>query len=236
MKKIGVVILVMIFLTGCQTSSVAVDTSALEKELSDAYVSIAELSTQIEDLNHDISEMQTQLEAVQVAPSNSLSLLSQAAQTVQWLGEENYTSLSTLVHPTKGVRFSPYGYVDINNHLIFTGAEVAGFSTNTQIYNWGNYDGTGDPIALTFDDFYTDFIFDQDFTQAPYLGNNTIIGTGNTLINMATAYPDGEFIEFHYDELDAQYMGMDWTSLRLVFELYQGEYLLIGIISDQWTI
>ena len=29
---------------------------------------------------------------------------------------------------------------------------------------------------------------------------------------------------------------MDWRTMRLVFEEYQGKYYLVAIVNDQWTI
>ena len=63
-----------------------------------------------------------------------------------------------------------------------------------------------------------------------------LIGKGNTLNNIAQVYPNGEFVEFHFTGFDTQYEGMDWTSLRLVFEENNGTWFLIGIVHDQWTI
>jgi hypothetical protein len=35
---------------------------------------------------------------------------------------------------------------------------------------------------------------------------------------------------------DPEYEGMDWRSLRLVFEKKNDIWYLVGIIHDQWTI
>ncbi|WP_268240815.1 hypothetical protein [Paenibacillus albidus] len=43
-------------------------------------------------------------------------------------------------------------------------------------------------------------------------------------------------MEYHYDELDPQFAGMDWQSLRLVFGKEGSQWVLMGIIHDQWTI
>ena len=68
------------------------------------------------------------------------------------------------------------------------------------------------------------------------IGNNTAIGSGNIIDNVPTEYPDGEFVEFHFTGFDSQYEGMDWRSLRLVFEEHAGAWHLVGIVHGQWTI
>jgi hypothetical protein len=68
------------------------------------------------------------------------------------------------------------------------------------------------------------------------IGNNIVIGKGNTLENIHEVYPDGVFVEFHFTGFNEQYDGMDWKSLRLVFEQDGGSWRLVGIVHDQWTI
>jgi len=53
---------------------------------------------------------------------------------------------------------------------------------------------------------------------------------------LAIAYPTASFVEFHFTGFDPQYGGIDWSSLRLVFENVGGNWLLIGIVHDGWTI
>ena len=40
---------------------------------------------------------------------------------------------------------------------------------------------TGDPIKLTFKEYYKKFIYDVDFVNAKIIGNNHVIGAGNAL-------------------------------------------------------
>jgi len=101
---------------------------------------------------------------------------------------------------------------------------------------WGAYDGTGDPINLTFEGYYNKFIYDVDFANAKIIGNNTVVGHGNSLINISEVYPGAVFIEYHFPGFDPQYNGMDWRSLRLIFEEKDGAWYIVGIVHDQWTI
>jgi (p)ppGpp synthase/HD superfamily hydrolase len=43
-------------------------------------------------------------------------------------------------------------------------------------------------------------------------------------------------VEYHFSGFDPKYEGMDWRSLRLVFEEKDNIWHLVGIIHDQWTI
>jgi hypothetical protein len=134
------------------------------------------------------------------------------------------------------VRFTPYDYVDSQADLVFTATQVAGLAQDNTVYLWGSFDGSGNPINQIYSDYHQSFVYDEDFLNPHMIGINTKIGMGNSLNNVDTAYPNGEFIEFHFTGFDPQYGGMDWRSLKLVFEDVSGSWYLVGIIHGQWTI
>ncbi|KAF0193528.1 MAG: sporulation protein [Bacillota bacterium] len=74
------------------------------------------------------------------------------------IANQDFVSLSTYVHPSQGVRFSPYAYVDVENHLKFNAQDVADLLLDTTMHTWGAYDGSGFPIELSFADYYTRFV------------------------------------------------------------------------------
>ena len=43
-------------------------------------------------------------------------------------------------------------------------------------------------------------------------------------------------MEYHFPGIDPKFEGMDWRSLRLVFEQKNCTWYLVGIIHAQWTI
>ena len=226
-KLILLVTILSVILVGCTVDNNGVDYEVKLKEKDDK---IAGLEQELEDLrdndeddvddNDDVSE----------------NLLLTTVRVLQLLKDKNMDDLSDFIHPTKGVRFSPYGYVDIENHLVFKAEEVNELEDNTQVYTWGAYDGSGEDIELSFNDYYDKFIFDEDFSNPQIIGNNVIVGIGNSLVNIEEVYPDGRFVELHFEGFDPQYEGIDWRSLRLVFETVDGNWYLVGIVHDQWTI
>ncbi|HAA25207.1 MAG TPA: hypothetical protein DCE11_03680 [Ruminiclostridium sp.] len=144
--------------------------------------------------------------------------------------------LADAVHPDKGVRFSPYAYVDVDKDLVFTAEEVKNLAADTKTYLWGYYDGSGEPINLSFSDYYKRFIYDADFLNAEQVGYNEALGHGNTINNSFDVYENSIIVEYHFSGFDPQYVGMDWRSLRLVFEKKDDAWYLVGIIHDEWTI
>jgi hypothetical protein len=158
-----------------------------------------------------------------------------ADQAIQALKDRDMQALSKLVSPADGVRFSPYSFVRPED-LKFTAAELAGIMDNPGLLMWGNYDGSGEPINLNFADYYADFIYDVDFASAPQVSINERLGTSNSIDNAAEFYPGAMIVEYHFPGIDDQNQGMDWRSLRLVFQEYKGRWVLVGIIHDEWTI
>lgn len=151
------------------------------------------------------------------------------------LATENMGALASFVHPTKDVRFSPYGYVNVAEDLMFTGLEVNVLMNDNTVYHWGLFDGSGLPIEMTFAQYYERFVYDEDYLNAVEKSVNQRLGQGNTLDNSAVVYPNGTVVEYYFPEIDPQYEGMDWRSLRLVLELDGGQWYLVGIIHDEWT-
>lgn len=143
--------------------------------------------------------------------------------------------LADAIHPDKGVRFSPYGYVDVENHLVFTAEEVKNLASDSKTYLWGYYDGSGEPITLNFSDYYRKFIYDVDFVNAEQVGYNKKLSFGNSLDNSSEVYKNSIIVEYYFPGFDPRYEGMDWRSLRLVFEKKNDTWYLAGIIHDQWT-
>lgn len=166
----------------------------------------------------------------------SNSLLATAIEVVEILEAKDMAVLSEYVHPDKGVRITPYFHVDIQNDQVFTSQNIIGIMQDNQIINWGDYDGSGEPIELSFNDYFDKFIYDKDFANPHLVGNNVAIGKGNIIDNIVEAYPDGQFVEFHFSGFDTQYEGIDWESLRLVFEEMGESWYLVGIVHGQWTI
>lgn len=103
---------------------------------------------------------------------------------------------------------------------------------------WGEYDGIGGPIELSYRDYEARFVYSQDFANAEQAGYNQTLGQGSVPDNSREYYPDGIVVEYHvpgFDPQDPQYGGLDWKSLRLVFEPVGDMWYLVGVIHAEWT-
>jgi hypothetical protein len=165
-----------------------------------------------------------------------------AAQAILALRDRNWAGLANLVHPVKGVTFSPYTYVRPlqgapgEADLVFSADQLRGLWSDPTVYYWGVYDGSGEPIELTFPEYYDRFIYDVDFARPDIVGFGETVGKGNTINNIAAVYPNAVTVEYHFEGFDSQYGGLDWRSLRLVLEPVDGVWYVVGIVHDEWTI
>ena len=161
-----------------------------------------------------------------------------AAEAIMALHDRDLAALARLVHPILGLRFTPYALVTkgSDGDLVFRADELPGLMADSTVYHWGLYDGSGLPIDATFRAYYDQFVYDVDFVRPDVVGFGERVGQGNSIDNIATAYPGGVMVEYHFEGFDPQYGGMDWRSLRLVFEELNGIWYLVGIVHDEWTI
>lgn len=162
-----------------------------------------------------------------------LTLLTLTFDVIEILQDEDLTDLQPYIHPVKGVRFSPYEYVE-NSHLIFNIGSLPGLLSETTVYNWGTEDGTGDPILKTPQQYFDRYVNNKDYTTPDDIQINTLIGRGSLINNIPTFYPSGTFVEFHV-EGTTTYGGMDWGSTYVVFENYNNIWYVVAIVHGEWT-
>lgn len=135
----------------------------------------------------------------------------------------------------EGVRFSPYAFIDTANSKKLTPEAFLESINKKWTLTWGSFDGTGDPIKLTVPAYLKKFVYNADYLNAEAVGYNEVMKKGNSINNLKELYPNHHFIEYHFSGFEQKYNGMDWTSLRLVFEKQNGQYFIVAIIHDQWT-
>jgi hypothetical protein len=59
---------------------------------------------------------------------------------------------------------------------------------------------------------------------------------GNTSIQFEQLFPGADVIEYHFSGFNAEYAGMDWKSLYLVFDTTPEKTSLRAIVHGQRTI
>ncbi|WP_052144599.1 hypothetical protein [Halalkalibacter okhensis] len=172
----------------------------------------------------------------EVSSTNELGLEETADHIVTLLRDQDMEALAGFVHPTKGVRFSPYGHIKVDEDKVLTTEQLDEFWTDETVYHWGYFDGSGEPIEKTFRDYYNRFVYDHDYANAEETAVNERLGDGMMIDNSDEIYPDADVVDYYFSGFEEEYDGMDWRSLRIVLEEQDEKWYLVGIIHDEWTI
>lgn len=168
--------------------------------------------------------------------ADNFPLLNAACAVNRCLQRQSWSTLAAYVHPERGVTFTPYSTVKPDTDLNFTPDQIKNLGQDQNVYTWGFEDGRGDPIKMTAAQYVQRYVYDEDYTQAPEIGVDSIITAGNALENLTEAYPDCRFVDFSFPSADPVNDGMDWSSLKLVFEAKGEHWYLVGIVHGEWTI
>jgi len=185
-----------------------------------------------------LSKIKSFQDSIQLVQRKDSILLKTTQNILLLLKTKNYSAFANYIHPVEGIRFSPYGFVDTIHDIKLSKQKFineAGQPMQNMIV-WGEFDGTGDPIKMTLNNYMQRFVYDVDFVNPEKRSLNEFIGGGNSLNNLELVYKNCDFTESHFSGFDKKYAGMDWKSLRLVFKIRNRKFLLVGIVHDEWTI
>ena len=179
-----------------------------------------------------------QTAAIAADPESNAPLLEAGNAVLAALKSGDIETLSTLVDEEHGVTFTPYSTVDPHSDLTFLPDQLSQAGANGTHYVWGYTQGKGDAITMTLPEYLDAYVFNIDYTQAPIIGVDFVLSSGNSLENVQDAYPESRFLEYYFPGQDPEVGGLDWCALKLVFRDpdHTGSYRLIGIIHSEWTI
>jgi len=159
----------------------------------------------------------------------------QAHNIMESILNKDMDMLATYVHPTKGLLFSPYVYVN-EDAVSFEKGEVAKLFDDEKEYQWGVYDGSGKPIKLTPEEYFEEFVYNPNYNQPNEILLDQQKQRGNMKNNINHFFQEAHVVEFHFEGTEEN-KEMDWESLNLVFQQHkQGSWKLVAIVHDQWTI
>lgn len=168
----------------------------------------------------------------QNADGSETQITEAAEEVVGALRDRDLERLAEWIDPKEGLRFSPYPHLNSSDR-IFHANELPSFNDTSKL-EWGTYDGSGEPIRLTFKEYFEQFVYDQDFASAPHVSTDERIGSGDVPFNGTDFYPNASLVEYHFPrEEDAD---LDWKSLILIFVPSGDEWRLCAIVHAQWTI
>lgn len=150
--------------------------------------------------------------------------------TIKALKFRNFKLLENISHPKLGVRFSPYPYILSSDKVIF-GKEMQGYYQSNLKYDWG-HNREMKSIKLTFEDYYNQYIYNQDFANYDEITfNNKLSNPTKMIDNTRKFYPSSIVVEFKINGIFEENQGKDWTILRLVFNNLKDDWYLVAVIN-----
>lgn len=232
MKKILIIFMVVMLAAG-STGCINIKINDQEEEIKEE---IEDKDDGEEKPENNEAEYELNEEGI-IKPEYAKSIIEEtAAELISAISKKDFEKVSELVHPEKGVRFTPYTNVSVDNDVVLNQEEVKIFFNDKTTYLWGHYDGRGDEISLTPGEYYDEFIYSEDFKNAEAIGYNEVLSSGNMAENQFEIYKNAIIAEYYFPGFNPDFGGADWKSLRLVFEEHEGTWKLTGIIHNQWTI
>jgi len=169
-------------------------------------------------------------------PTDNFPLLGSACAVNRCMQQQDWTMLAAYVHPQRGVTFTPYSTVAPGSDLTFTADQIKNLAQDQRVYTWGFEDGRGNPIQMTMLQYFARYVYDRDYTQVSQIGVDRIMTGGNALENLTEEYPDCRFVDFSFPSADPVNDGLDWSSLKLVFQADGEHWYLVGVVHGEWTI
>ncbi len=149
--------------------------------------------------------------------------------------EKNYEALANFVHPTEGVRFSATSIIDVKNDKVLTKDLILELSKSKKKFKWGVDEGIGDPINLSINNYFDQFVYDVDFIKLAKKELNKVTNSVEPTRTIKNVYPKSQFVEYYYAGDGKKYDGLDWKALTLIFKNENNNAYLIGISHRQWA-
>jgi hypothetical protein len=146
-------------------------------------------------------------------------------------------AVAQYINQQRGLLFSPYGYIDRTTALIFDAKQIRNAWRENRTYQWGHYDGSGEPIRMSIKDYFKNFVIDRNYLGRANIVTGPLKAQGNSIVNIREQFPDAIIAQFHVPGRDVKFSGMDWTTLYCVLVPDQQKgWSLIALVHDQWTI
>lgn len=245
MLAVGMVVLIIIIATSLIVGGQVYwwQKAAAEKERKDLQRQINSLQNELIFLREDLGKPLLQKSQNNKDETQAIdkiymdNLAGREREVITALKNRDMTKLASLIHPEKGLRFSPFSYVDTRSDRVFSQEKIKYFFADFKKYIWGYSDIDSQSIKMNSKNYFDSFVYDCDYATADEINYNVTIGRSLTASNIFEIYPHSIIVEFGKDRHDATNKAEDWRSIRLVFEKSADDkWYLVGIAHDQWKI
>ena len=233
-----------------QISSLEDEISSKEDELSQSMQKISQLDLELKNikaengllkdevylLNEEIFKLQQEVNNLDISdPAIAKEIIeNDSNEMIYLLSQKEFVHFSDHIHPVYGLRLTPYTYVS-ENDLVFEREDIRNAESDSTKYMWGYSQGPGEEILLTISEYFEKYVYDEDYANAEQVGYNEIVSFTGMIENQFDFYENAIIVEYYFSGFNPEYEGLDWTSLRLVFQKHEGHWYLSGLIHNEWT-
>ena len=173
-------------------------------------------------------------DVVVIKKNDTASLIKMANEILMAAKTRDYQKFASFIHPEKGVRFSPFSHIDTAVDKRFSGNELITLAKQKKKINWGS--GYAETEKLTADQYFAQCVYDADYLTIGKISVNKINRGGTAeMINVLDVYPGHDIVEFFIPGKDKAAEGMDWSAVRLIFEMKDDMPYLVAVVYDHWT-
>lgn len=142
-------------------------------------------------------------------------------------------ALAKLIHPERGVMFTPYASNGPDQGKAATRATICQLLSDSSKVDWGLREESEDRVLLPPREYFARYVNDRDYEHAPEKASSSIERATWNPDMLDEDFPGSMFIDYHFPSSEAG--GLDWGSLFLIFERLRGELFLVGVVHHTWT-
>ncbi|WP_026908683.1 ankyrin repeat domain-containing protein [Paucisalibacillus globulus] len=163
-----------------------------------------------------------------------------ANEVLDILANGDMNELATYVHPEKGVLFAPFLQLtstpmyEQHEPITFHANEIPTLLQDEEVYHWGDHAASGLPIEMTPAEYFDSYVYAKQEPDAIYVNQQYLSGPEFFTDNVRGMFPDAHMVQYSFDET-VEGEELSWMQLTLIFEEYDGEWKLVGIMHNAWT-
>ncbi|VAW71351.1 hypothetical protein MNBD_GAMMA12-1312 [hydrothermal vent metagenome] len=160
------------------------------------------------------------------SPQTAQQIISDIAKkTIDSIKNKNWKNLAALVHPDKGIRFSPSLKIDLKKHQVIKANKLHNEYYSPFKKTWGTNTKKGTQIKMTFADYAEQYIHRDNYWDTTSVKFNQFSHAAKNPTNLESTYPHSIIVE---------YRGKTSASnLYLIFEESEFEWRIVAIAGTQ---
>jgi len=148
--------------------------------------------------------------------------------------DQNFIRITKYVNDKKGLLITMYPVIALKYDPVFTKQQISKFKNTKEEYKWGLEEGSGEMFLGTPNKFFSTFM-DIELNRISRVGMNTMLTTPGYKENQWDVFSNSIVIEYYVNP-SSEFSGMDWLSVRLIFEKIDNKYYLVGLTSHHLEI